>query len=130
MPWWGYICVAAACIVVFSAAVVNGIIIAIIMRNRPTSSWLYNLKARRHNKKARALRLDKTNYFGYPLPTGTSGELIITREMQTKYPISFRHLERIMLDRADDLGVDLFIYQEPLPGDIVVRWSKSKRRKR
>lgn len=90
----------------------------------------YARRARKNNEIARLLRLERTEYFGYPLPTGKSGTLRLTSHMMIQNPhrISSSQLERVYRDRARDLKVDMQIEDDVLTRDILISWHPHKGR--
>lgn len=92
--------------------------------------WRYSRKAKRHNKKALKLRLAKDTWEGLPLPTGKEGSLTIPRKTLEQFPHSARQIEKIMLDRAVDLGVDISVGWRPFTEELEIEWSRSKKKRR
>lgn len=90
----------------------------------------YAREARIHNKKARLLRLERTEWNGFPLPTGEKGTLHITYDQMVKNPqrVSSSQLERTYVDRGLDLRVDLEVLRDPITRDYIVSWRHHKGR--
>lgn len=90
----------------------------------------YRREAKKHNARARLLRLQKTDWYGFPLPTGKRGTLRLTYEdMVTAYnTVSLSQMERAYHDRGLDLKVDVEVIQEFVTKDILVRWQPHKGR--
>ena len=88
----------------------------------------YARQARKHNEKARLLRLSRTEWNGFPLPTGKEGTLRITYDQLVKSPERFSttQFERTYFDRARDMHVELEYMHDPITRDIVVRWKPLK----
>lgn len=83
----------------------------------------YRIKAWRHNRKARKLRLERETWQGYPLPTGKRGQFVLTPEEMISLPaVSDHQLKRVMEDRARDLGVALEQDYDPVTMNVTVRW--------
>lgn len=90
----------------------------------------YSRRARKQNEKARLLRLERTEYDGWPLPSGKHGEIRITEAMQIAMPAkSYKDINHIYGDRARDLEVDVSVLQESNTHDLVIQWHPSKRQK-
>jgi hypothetical protein len=132
MNFWSWL---VMCIAFFPVAVIALIVFLLIltvgltMIRTKMSAFLYRLEAKQHNKSALRLRLAKNEWMGIPLPTGNSGELRLTERLLTQHPFSFRQLEKVMIDRARDLEVDISIERDILSYDYVVKWQKHKKRK-
>jgi hypothetical protein len=87
----------------------------------------YRRAAKRNNARALAMRLARTEHDGWPLPTGKKGELRITVAQQLTLPAkSFKDLDRIYKERAQDLHVDISVMHESNSQDLIVQWSPNK----
>lgn len=96
--------------------------------------WLkhrrYAREAKRRNRIARLMRLKRTEWNGFPLPTGKKGTLRITYAQMLKNPnrISQSQMNQAYFDRGNDLRVDLEVSTDSLTRDVVITWRPHKGR--
>lgn len=126
MPWWLWIIVIALGLF-FALALFVLVYAGSLWLFEKMMRYAHRYRAKQHNKKARKYRLEKDEWFGYPLPTGKSGRLVITEETQIVNAMSYQQLENAYQMRAKDLGVELWLEKSPLNRDIVVKWGKPGR---
>jgi len=128
MTWWMWLFVIAGGIAAgyFIIIVLMGVLPVIILGGlSKLRAYSYDRYAKKRNKKAKQLRLQRTDYEGWPLPVGKEGEIILTEQLMLSLPsISNTQLKRIYTDRAADLGVVMEIDRSPLTRNITIRWGK------
>lgn len=128
IEWWGWLLIIAGGILLGMIVAVYGVVLMWFVGEH----WI-DLRRRfetyRHNKRARQLRLQRGDWFGYPMPHGDSGSLVITEEMQRSNSVRMRDLKKAIFDRANDLGVDVYVEQDQVneTRDILVYWRKPSR---
>lgn len=86
--------------------------------------------AKKHNDKARLLRLEQTTFQGYPLPTGKEGRLVITSGEIISNPnrVSSSRLNKAYEDRALDLKADIWFDYDIMTRDWIITWRPHKGR--
>lgn len=121
----GIIIAFAVLIFVFPSLFKFGLVVAKKVRHLK-----YVREARKHNARARELRLQRTEWYGLPLPMGKEGTLRITYEdlIANPHRISSSQMNRAYRDRGLDLKVDLEVENDPVTGDYVVKWYPHKGR--
>lgn len=93
--------------------------------------WRYRRQARILNERARKMRVARTDWEGWPLPTGKKGRLVITEAQQIALPgMSEYAFREIMTNRARDLGVEVNIERNIVDNAIIVQWRPEKKRKK
>jgi hypothetical protein len=129
IPWWGWLLIIVMAIGLGVATIPFWF--SFLLK---AAKWLQHLRyareARRHNERARQLRLQRTSWMGFPLPTGKEGKLVISERDMITNPnrISQTQFDRVYRDRGIDLRVDLKVMTDVRTRDIVVVWTPHKGR--
>lgn len=129
IPWWGWIIILVLAIGLGFATIPLWFNLFLKL-----AKWWqhlqYSREARKHNARARELRLQRTEWMGLPLPTGKAGTLRITALDLIANPnrISFSQMDRAYRDRGLDLKVDLELEHDPVTRDYIVKWYPHKGR--
>jgi hypothetical protein len=126
---------------VIAGAIVLAVVVLYILRvvasrtGRTLREWIikrsYVREARRHNKKARLLRLERNDVDGIPLPQGKEGMLRIRREhfLHAKSLVTLKQYERILNQRAEDLWILIESTEDVYTGDTILRWEPRRERR-
>jgi len=130
IPWWLWILI-ITCFIVLAFFLVLSLPRLLTSTTEKIRRARYAREARIHNEKARQQRIQKDNYFGWPLPMTREGTLRISRfdKIHNPHRVSNLAVEKAYRDRALDLWIDLETMEELETGDLVIRWKPRKDRK-
>ena len=91
----------------------------------------YAREAKAHNKKARELRLEKTEINGFPLPQGQEGQLSfpLSELYARNNAVTVKQYHRALEHRAEDLWIDYEWSEDVIRGTFSIRWRPRKDRR-